>query len=108
MVPIKEFSLTEETEPVPFKIGGDVFHAVPAGRLPALAQLRYSQQVGAGNLYEAHVRFFRDALEDECIDKFLDRLDSKGNPINLHTMAEVANWLIGDLYAGNPTAPSSP
>ncbi len=108
MVPIKEFSLDEATEPVPFKIGPDVFHAVPAGRLPALAQLRYSQQVAAGNLYEAHVRFFRDALEDECVDKFLDRLDSKGNPITLHTMAEVANWLIGDTYAGTPTEPASP
>lgn len=105
---MKEFSLSEETEPVPFKIGGDVFHAVPAGRLPALAQLRYSQQVSAGQLYEAHLRFFRDALEDECVDKFIERLDSKANPITLHTMAEVANYLIGDVYAGNPTAPSSP
>ena len=105
---MKEFSLNEETEPVPFKIGPDLFHAVPAGRLPAMAQLRYSQQVQAGQLYEAHLRFFRDALEDECVDKFLDRLDSKSNPITLHTMAEVADWLIGTTYAGNPTAPSSP
>jgi hypothetical protein len=108
VIPIKEFNLNEALESVPFKIGPDVFHAVPAGRLPALAQLRYSQQVAAGNLYEAHVRFFRDALEDEYTDKFLERLDSKGNPITLHTMAEVANWLIGDVYAGTPTAPSSP
>ena len=100
---MKEFSIEEALESVPFKIGGDVFHAVPAGRLPALAQLRYSQQVSAGQLYEAHLRFFQDALEEDSVPKFVERLDSKGNPIPLHTMAEVANWLIGSVYAGNPT-----
>jgi hypothetical protein len=110
VIVIKEFKLSEEKEPVPFKIGTDIFHAVPPGRLPANVQIRYAEHVGDGKLYEAHRRFFRDALEDASVERFMERLDSKEEPITLHVMAQVANWLLGEVYSGdeNPTDAPKP
>jgi hypothetical protein len=98
--PIKEFLTSERDEPVKFKVDDDVFVAVAPNKLPANVLIGYAENVSMGRTRTAHLRLFADVLEEESHTVFAARLDSRDNPITLHTMADVANWLIQDIYAG--------
>lgn len=92
---------------ISFKIGEDVFHAIAPDSLPGNVLIRYAEQVQAGKLYEANTTFFSRALIDESADLFAFRMDSKENPINLQTMADVVEWLMGEYANLSIQAPSA-
>lgn len=104
---MKEFQVSEASEPIQFKIGDDVFTAKPAAKLPGNVLIRYSEQVQAGKLHEAHQQFFARALDKDSADLFAFRLDSSENPINLETMTQVAIWLM-EQYSNFGGAPAKP
>lgn len=91
---MKEFTVAETGEPISFKIGKDVFKAVPAERLPGNIIIRYAEQVNEGKLYIANKTFFNRVLEDESSELFHHRLDSKENPITLEVMTQVVEYLV--------------
>lgn len=103
MADMKEFTVADTTEPLEFKIGKDVFKACAPEMLPGNVIIRYTEKVNAGKLHEAHQEFFNRVLDKESADLFNFRLDSKDNPINLNTMANVAAWLM-EQYTTFPTA----
>lgn len=100
MVPIKEFLTSERDEPIKFSVDGDVFVAIAPNKCPANILMAYAETVGMGRTRTAHTRFFADVLEDESHKTFAARLDSKDNPITLLMMADIANWLVQEVYAG--------
>jgi len=97
---MKEFLTSERDEPVKFKVDDDVFVAVPPNKLPANVLIGYAEMVSMGRTRTAHLRLFADVLEEDSHTTFAARLESKDNPITLNTMADVANWLIQEIYAG--------
>lgn len=100
MSPIKEFLTSERDEPTKFKVDDDVFVAVAPNKLPANVLMSYAETMAIGRVRSAHVRLFADVLEEESHAVFAARLDSKDNPITLTMMADVANWLVEEIYAG--------
>lgn len=100
---MKEFHGSEAKEDVQFKIGSDTFTAIAPSKLPGNALLRYVQMVSSGQLLGAHTMLFNIVLDAKSSETFLERLDDKDNPITLTTMAEVANWLIEEVYGGKGT-----
>lgn len=103
---MKKFHVTNNLEHVEFQIGNDTFKALPKGRLPGNILMRYSEQIQDGKLYEAHKVFFGRVLDKESAELFNHRLDSTEDPIDIMTMAEVAQWLI-EQYSTFPTVPAS-
>jgi len=103
---MKEFLTSESDQPVKFKVHDDVYVAVAPCDLPGNVLVRYAETVAMGRVYSAHLMFFEAALEEESFETFQSRLDKKrsaenpAKPITLNTMAEVANWLIEEIYAG--------
>lgn len=97
---MKEFLTSERDEPVKFKVDDDVFVAIAPNKCPANVLVRYAETASYGRVHAAHTRFFGDVLEDESYTAFSARLDSKDNPITLNVMADVANWLVEEVYAG--------
>lgn len=100
MVPIKEFLTSERDEPIKFKVDDDVFVAIAPNKCPANILVRYAETMMTGRSYTAHTRFFADVMEEESYATFAQRLDSKDNPITINGMADVANWLVEEIYAG--------
>lgn len=99
---MKTFEVGTSPDPIEFQVGEDVFYAVPPGNLPANILIRYSEQVQDGKVYEAHKQLFARVLIGESADRFIHRMDSLDNPINLATMVNVAEYLIGEYAAFDP------
>lgn len=97
-MPTKTFPVTESTEDVVFVIEEDTFTAVPASRLPGSVMLHYVELIEKGSIYEANAYFVEAALTEGSAKLFMDRLNSKENPITLRTMGKVVNWLFGEVY----------
>lgn len=97
----KVFAVSDSDEPVEFDISPDSFTALKPGEVPANVLIKYSEQVQAGKLYEAHQDFFERVLIGESAKVFKDRLDSSETPITLNTMIEVAGWLV-EQYSSTP------
>lgn len=103
---MKQFSLTEATETVKFKIDNDDFEAIPANRLAAGALAKYFEQVNDGKIFEAHMIFFETVLTEESYKLFDQRMHSKDWPITMQMMADVSSWLLGDVYMGGKASDS--
>lgn len=97
---MKEFLTSERNEPVEFKVDGDVFIAGAPAKMPANILVRYAETMSMGRVHTAHTRFFADVMDKDSYSAFAVRLDSKENPITLSMMAEVANWLVEEIYTG--------
>lgn len=97
-MPFKEFAIGDAMEEVRFTVGGEKFTAVPANRLIGNALIRYTESLERGQVYLANASFIRDCMTDDSADRFLNRMDSKSDPITLQTVGEVLNWLIGEVY----------
>lgn len=97
-MPFKEFEIADAGEETRFTVGGEKFTGVPANRLPGNALVRYTEALERGRVYEANITFVRDCLTGDSADRFLNRMDSKDNPITLKTLGDILNWLVGEVY----------
>lgn len=111
MPDIKDF--TKQRKELPFKIDGDIFHAVPA--IPGETLLQFAKQFTASIADDADIdeqlRAFKDILElvllPESLERMTARLQDKANPIELDQIADVVMWLFGE-YGLRPTEMPSP
>jgi hypothetical protein len=97
---IKEFLTSERDEPTKFKVDDDVFVAVAPNKLPANVLISYAETMAIGRVRSAHIRLFADVLEEDSHKVFAERMNSTENPVTLTMMADVANWLVEEIYAG--------
>lgn len=101
---IKDF--TPKRKLLKFKIDDDVFEAVPA--LPALLAMEFVDNAQAFESADSHLRIeivqamFDLVLEEKSATRFFERLSSKTNAIDVQTMFQVVDWLMGE-YGQVPT-----
>lgn len=97
---MKKFTNTASEETIKFEIDGDEFEAVAPKHMPASVLETYFKNIKAGDLFDAHNNFFKEALTEASHKIFTDRLMSRENPITLEMLGEVSSWLLGDEYMG--------
>lgn len=116
---IKSFDTSDGGKPIPFKVGGEVFHAhseVPVGVLLDFASVTTSDPeatlddeeiVSKGNeTLAAVIRFFDTALVEEDLPRFKALLRNPRKFITLQGLVEIAEWLAEQQ--SNPTGGQSP
>jgi hypothetical protein len=110
---VKEFTsnttvknFTPKRKLLRFKIDDDVFEATPA--LPALLAMEFADNAQAFETADSHRRIeliqaiFDLVLEEKSATRFFERLSSKSDAIDIQTMFDVVDWLMGE-YGGRPT-----
>jgi hypothetical protein len=104
-VEIKDFSYVETSHP--FRIGNDVFHALPDVPFDMLAQitkLTNVEQTLRQHGAEMIIDIFTSFLQDESAALFKQRADEKA--IGLKKVMEILPWLL-EKFGLRPTQPSS-
>jgi len=107
---VKRF--TTRRKPVEFYVDDDLFRGVPA--LPAMHALELTRMhselqaaEGKGKL-DILMGVFSSFLEDASYERFAQRLQDKSNPIDLGTLMDVIQWILGEGYGLRPTQKPSP
>ena len=96
-----------ELEPLPFKIGDDVFTANPPTPAQfALFITTQSENADTATSIAGVIDFFNGMLDDEDRMLFRRRLLNRKDPLDLETVLEVIEWLAEEWY-GRPTGSSS-
>lgn len=101
----KDFS--ETTEPIQFRVGKEVFTAlptIPLGRMSELSKLRMEGE--SGNLVDGITRVFNSILEPESYERFVHGLNSNENPIGITHVTQILPWLM-EQYGLRPTEESN-
>lgn len=104
------FDFTDPKKPVKFAIDDDVFIAVRD--LPALTALEFGQYANTldtsadmGEQAEAVRKMFDMILTKDSATRFIERLESKDEPIGATQMNSIMMWLM-ERYGFRPTEPS--
>lgn len=98
---MKEFTSKPQSEPVTFKIDEEEFEALPANQMPGGVLDAYFKKIKEGEVFDAHLNFFKFALTEESYKRFEDRYANKNDrPITITMLGEVATWLLGSVYMG--------
>jgi hypothetical protein len=109
------FDLSSDLPPIRFKIDDDVFEAVR--EIPALLALDFAQraekigdaledQVSSSEMITIIRGVFELVLLDESVQRLLDRLSDKNNPISVERMTVLVQRLF-EVYGLRPTEPAS-
>lgn len=97
---------------IEFKVDDDIFEAIaviPAEDLKNLAaQMSTLQSDNLDEQFNAVKIVMGAVLMPASYEIFVGRLSDKGNPIPIEAMAEIAGWLVGEVYGGRPTQSSPP
>jgi hypothetical protein len=97
---MKTFNSKPVSEPITFVIDDDEFTAIPATQLPGGVLDVYFKKVKEGEIFDAHIEFFRFALTEDSFKIFEERFNSKDKPITLTMLSDVSTWLLGSVYMG--------
>lgn len=104
------------TQPVTFKIGNQTFEAaaeVSSAVMLDMANLRPKE--GENRSHEDQIKMmvgiFEDVLSADSFERLRAGLNSRkkpgdtegADPIGLHTIMEVVEWLFGEVYGERPT-----
>lgn len=109
-VPVKRF--TTRRKAVEFYVDDDLFRGIPA--LPALHALELTKMHGVlkssdgADKLDPILYVFSQFMEDESYKRFEARLSDKSNPIDLRTLMDVIQWILGEGYGLRPTQRPSP
>lgn len=109
MTDIKDFG--SPSEPIQFRIGEDIFKAVPdipADTIIRLSKNKLNLTVGADGEEDAFAGFkamLSEILYEDSYKLFISRLGDKERPIGVNTLKDVVEWLIGEKYGMRPTQP---
>jgi len=107
MTDIKDFG--SPSEPIQFRIGEDIFKAVPD--IPAETIIRLSKNkltLTSENGEDPFIGFkamLAEILYEDSYKLFVSRLGDKDRPIGVQTLKDVVEWLIGEKYGMRPTQP---
>lgn len=99
---------TEETPLIQFKVGADVFTAVPTiplARISELSKLGSSAEDGS-TMVQGIERIFSNILVPESYERFIAGLSSRENPIGIAHVTKILPWLM-EQYGLRPTEASS-
>lgn len=98
---MKAFTSKPSSAPVIFAIDEDEFEAVPAGQMPGGVLDAYFKKVKEGEVFEAHLEFFKFALTEASYKLFEDRYHNRSDkPITITMLGEISTWLLGSVYMG--------
>lgn len=101
----KDFS--ETADPIQFRVGTEVFTALPTIPLARMSQLSKLRMEGESNsLVEGITRVFNSILEPESYERFVLGLNSSENPIGITHVTQILPWLM-EQYGLRPTEESS-
>lgn len=95
-----------------FYVDEDHFVGVPA--LPAMTALELTkmhgeiQQAEGTDKLSVIMEVFKQFLETDSYERFVQRLSDKTNPIDLPTLLEVIQWILGEGVGLRPTQKPSP
>lgn len=109
MTVIKDFTKLNKPENIQFKIDDDEFTAV--GTAPAMALLDVSAVNRAADMDKIRIilEFLDKVLLPDSAARFAERLSSSTEPIEIEQAANVAVWLMEEVYAPErPTEAPSP
>lgn len=92
-----------------FKVGAtdEFFYAAPDVPGGTLLDFASTDDGPVFDRMVAMMRFLDQVLLPESAVRFAARLRSAADPITTGDVVELCNWLIGDVYGGRPTGPSS-
>lgn len=99
---------TEETPSIQFKVGGEVFTAVPTIPLARISELSKlgSTTTDGSSMVEGIQRIFSNILVPESYERFMAGLSSTENPIGIAHVTKILPWLM-EQYGLRPTEASS-
>ncbi len=101
----KDFS--ETADPIQFRVGTEVFTALPTIPLARMSQLSKLRMEGeSNNLVDGITRVFNSILEPESYARFVEGLNSSENPIGITHVTKILPWLM-EQYGLRPTEASS-
>lgn len=111
-VGVKQFrsaSAAAGTAPVEFRIDGESFYATPVIPAAVMAEILPLARTGTeAERLNALSRFLDTVLYQESAERLAARMRSPEEPLTLAEVAEVLQWLLEEVYALRPSAPSSP
>lgn len=99
---------TEEAPPIQFKVGEEIFTAVPTiplARISGLSKLGTETSDGA-TMTDGILRIFSNILVPESYERFVDGLSSTEKPIGISHVTKILPWLM-EQYGLRPTEASS-
>ncbi|MGH9857912.1 MAG: hypothetical protein ACRD4B_08720 [Acidobacteriota bacterium] len=113
MTRFRDFTIS--TEPITFKVGPDVFTAHPIlatviiGELVTVVKdMETMEGDQIGIQLSAVGDLFKLMLTDDCADRFVERLSSRDEPLDLkQQVIPIMFWLMEE-YGLRPTEPSTP
>lgn len=112
MSDVKQFG---HTETHPFMIGNLKLEAAPEVSAKVMLDMaNLKNEMGEGTTSEEKInaisRIFRKILSDEHYKALMQGLQSEKvpggegvDPIGIHTLMAVTEWLFGEVYGGRPT-----
>lgn len=108
---VKHF--TSRRPPVTFLVDDDKFFA--AGTVPAELMkglIAEAEALGAAKTFETRYASIRTIAETvllpDSLELFRARLADIDNPIDFDALADIATWLVSEVYSGRPTPSPSP
>lgn len=112
--PVHEFHFRKSNgqEPLPFKIDGELFHAIP--QLPGLVLLEYAVLFSGGSstdglsLAQASLEFLRLAIVQDEWAKFETYAKDPANGMDEAALGELAGYLVTKYTTGDPLQPTKP
>lgn len=115
MTEVKQFG---NSQPVRFKIGNVEFEAVPEVAADVMLEFadlkdKLSETDDVKSKINTMAGIFKDILSTESYDRLVAGLKSRKkpgdvegvDPIGLHTLVEVIEWMFGEAYGKRPTQP---
>src|SRR4029077_4778513 len=98
MTEVKNFTQLDKKPSVPFTIDDDTFVAV--GAAPAMAVLDVAAVNKATDMDKIRIimTFLDQVLEPASAERFAERLRSATEPISISQVAEIAVWLMEEVY----------
>lgn len=99
---------TEEAPPIQFKVGAEVYTALPTIPLARISQLSKlgTESSDGGSMVGNIKKMFSSLLEPESYDRFVAALDGTSNPVGISHVTKILPWLM-EQYGLRPTEASS-
>lgn len=99
---------TEETPPIQFKVGSEIFTAVPTIPLARISELSKlgSTASDSSTMVDGISRIFSNILVPESYERFMAGLSSQEAPIGIAHVTKILPWLM-EQYGLRPTEASS-
>lgn len=108
-MPHKSFqSEAENAEAVTFDFSGDQYAAAPVCPGGLLFDLAAIEKSSTAEQAKALLGFLDEVLIGDSADRLAARLRDPANPLGVKDLNQLVEWLMGEVYGGRPTDPSSP